>query len=335
MANNNIERQPPQLGARDPARARRHLRSQFGETSEALFLTQGFVYDSAEQAEARFKGEDPGFHYTRFGNPTDGHVRGAHAPARRRRGVPRHRDRHGGRRRRAAVATSGPATTSSPARALFGSCRYIVADAVPALRHRVDLVDGRDLDAWQKAPCEPNTKVFFFETPGQPDARDRRHRRGRRDRARGRRPASSSTTCSPRRSCRSRSSSAPTSSSIRPPSTSTARAAARRRHPRPQGVRQRSPADFLRHTGPALSPFNAWVLLKGLETLALRVRAQTETAAEDRRSPRRAAGRRRVLYLRPRRPPAGGPRQAADDRRRHRSIAFELEGRQGRRPSAR
>ena len=61
------------------------LRSQFGETSEALFLTQGFVYDSAEQCEARFKGEDPGFLYSRFSNPDDLDVRAPHDRARRRR----------------------------------------------------------------------------------------------------------------------------------------------------------------------------------------------------------------------------------------------------------
>jgi len=72
------------------------LRSQFGETSEAIFLTQGFVYDSAEQCEARFKGEDPGFQYSRFANPTVADVRGAHRRLRGRRGRAGDRDRHGG-----------------------------------------------------------------------------------------------------------------------------------------------------------------------------------------------------------------------------------------------
>ena len=98
------------------------LRSQFGETSEALFLTQGYVYDSAEQAEARFKGEDPGFIYSRFANPTvamfeqrmcllEG-AEDARATATGMAAVTA-----------ALLCTSRPATTSSPARAMFGSCR--------------------------------------------------------------------------------------------------------------------------------------------------------------------------------------------------------------------
>ena len=72
------------------------LRSQFGETSEAIFLTQGFVYDSAEQCEARFKGADPGFLYSRFSNPTVSIFEHRMSSSRRAR-RPRDRDRHGGR----------------------------------------------------------------------------------------------------------------------------------------------------------------------------------------------------------------------------------------------
>ena len=93
--------------------AARCVRS-FGETSEAMFLTQGFVYDSAEAAEARFKGDEPGFIYSRYANPDRRHVRKAHVRARRRRGRARHRLRHGGRRRRRCCARSRPATMSSP-----------------------------------------------------------------------------------------------------------------------------------------------------------------------------------------------------------------------------
>ena len=83
------------------------LRSQFGETSEALFLTQGFVYDTAEQCEARFKGEDPGFLYSRFSNPNSLDVRAAHDRARRRRSRARDRHRHGRGDRRDAGAAEG------------------------------------------------------------------------------------------------------------------------------------------------------------------------------------------------------------------------------------
>ena len=88
------------------------LRSPFGETSEALFLTQGFVYDTAEAAEARFKGEDPGFIYSRFSNPTSP-CSSAAWRARRRGSGARHRHRHGRRHRRPARASSRPAITWS------------------------------------------------------------------------------------------------------------------------------------------------------------------------------------------------------------------------------
>ena len=105
-------------------------------------------------------------------------------------------------------------------------------------------------------------------------------------------PRWSSTTSSPPRSSRSRCSWAPTSWSIRPPSTSTARAGcwAARSWARP-ALLDEAYRDFIRHTGPALSPFNAWVLLNGLETLDLRVRAQSATAATPGRPHRRAPPR--------------------------------------------
>ena len=123
------------------------LRSQFGETSEALFLTQGYVYASAEEAEGRFTGEIPGYQYSRFGNPTvtmfEERVRlmeGAEAAR--------------------ATATGMAAVTASllcflkagdhivAAKALFGSCRYIVEDLCPRFGITATLVDGRDLGAW-------------------------------------------------------------------------------------------------------------------------------------------------------------------------------------------
>ena len=142
------------------------LRSQWGETSEAMFLTQGFVYDSAEQAEARFKNEDPGFQYSRFGNPT----------------VSMFEERlrlFEGAEECRATATGMAAVTAAilsyvktgdhivSARALFGSCRYIVETLCPRFGIECTLIDGNDLDAWQAA-IRPNTKMFFFETPSNP-----------------------------------------------------------------------------------------------------------------------------------------------------------------------
>src|SRR5947199_5696491 len=142
------------------------LRSQFGETSEALFLTQGFVYDSAEQCEARFKGTDPGFLYSRYSNPTISmferrmiELEGAQAGRSTATGM-------------AAVTTAMLAPLKAgdhvvAAKAMFGSCRYVVEDLLPRYGITSTLVDGLDLDQWQKA-MRPNTKSCFLESPTNP-----------------------------------------------------------------------------------------------------------------------------------------------------------------------
>src|SRR5262249_34443427 len=142
------------------------LRSQFGETSEALFLTQGFVYDSAEQCAARFKGEEPGYLYSRFSNPTVAMfeqrmtaLEGAEA---------------------ARATASGMAAVTAAlmgqlkagdhvvaAKALFGSCRYVGEDFLLRFGVASTLVDGIDLDQWHKA-MRPNTRTCFLETPTNP-----------------------------------------------------------------------------------------------------------------------------------------------------------------------
>jgi O-succinylhomoserine sulfhydrylase len=142
------------------------LRSQFGETSEALFLTQGFVYDTAEQCEARFKGEDPGFLYSRFSNPNVSmferrmiELEGAQAGRATATGM-------------AAVTTAVLAPLKAgdhvvAAKAMFGSCRYVVEDLLPRYGIASTLVDGLDLDQWRKA-MRPNTKSCFLESPTNP-----------------------------------------------------------------------------------------------------------------------------------------------------------------------
>src|SRR3979411_1523508 len=139
------------------------LRSQFGETSEALFLTQGFVYDSAEQCEARFKGEEPGFLYSRFSNPNVTmferrmiEVEGAEAARATATGM-------------AAVTTAVLAPLKAgdhvvAAKAMFGSCRYVVEDLLPRYGIASTLVDGLDLDHWRKA-MSPNTRTCFLHSP--------------------------------------------------------------------------------------------------------------------------------------------------------------------------
>src|SRR2546421_11412803 len=142
------------------------LRSQFGETSEALFLTQGYVYDTALTAERRFKNEEPGYQYSRFSNPTVNMfeqrmcaLEGAEAARATATGM-------------AAVATAimGQLRAGDhvvAAKALFGSCRYVVEEHCPRYGIACTLVDGTDLDQWRKA-VRPNTKTFFLETPTNP-----------------------------------------------------------------------------------------------------------------------------------------------------------------------
>jgi O-succinylhomoserine sulfhydrylase len=254
------------------------LRSQYGETSEAMFLTQGFVYANAEQAEARFKNEDPGFQYSRFSNPT----------------VAMFEERlrlFEGAEDVRATATGMAAVTAAllsylktgdhivSARALFGSCRYIVETLCPRFGIACTLVDGKSLDAW-KAAIKPNTKMFFFETPANPTLElvdiaavsKLGHEHGvltvvdnvfatpllQRPLALGADVVVYSTT----------------------------------KHIDGQGrclggavlgssdFVTKYLQDWVRQTGPSMSPFNAWVMLKGLETMPIRVKAQCASAAQ-------------------------------------------------------
>ena len=158
-----------------------------GETSEALFLTQGFIYDTAEQCEARFKGEDPGFLYSRFSNPNISmferrmiELEGAEAARATATGM-------------AAVTTAILAPLKAgdhvvAAKAMFGSCRYVVEDLLPRYGIQSTLVDGLDLDQWRKA-MQPNTKTCFLESPTNPTLDVHGHPVDRRDRPQGRRAA--------------------------------------------------------------------------------------------------------------------------------------------------
>jgi O-succinylhomoserine sulfhydrylase len=254
------------------------LRSQFGETSEALFLTQGFIYDSAEQCEARFKGEDPGFLYSRFSNPNISmfeqrmiELEGAEAARATATGM-------------AAVTTAVLAPLKAgdhvvAAKAMFGSCRYVVEDLLPRYGIQSTLVDGLDLDQWKRA-MQPNTKTCFLESPTNPtlDVLDIQaiaeiaHKGGAR-------LIVDNVFATPIWQ-------SPLSLGADVVVYSATK------HIDGQGrclggIILSSEAfiaehihNFMRQTGPSMSPFNAWVLLKGLETLAVRVRAQTETAGK-------------------------------------------------------
>ncbi|HET7714596.1 MAG TPA: aminotransferase class I/II-fold pyridoxal phosphate-dependent enzyme, partial [Bauldia sp.] len=142
------------------------LRSDFGENSEAIFLTQGFVYDSAEAAAARFKGDEPGFIYSRFSNPT---VAMFEERMRLLEGA-------GAARATASGMAAVTATFLShlkagdhviAAKALFGSCRYVVEELLPKYGIAATLVDGTDLDQWRKA-VTPRTRALFLESPTNP-----------------------------------------------------------------------------------------------------------------------------------------------------------------------
>ena len=142
------------------------LRSQYGETSEAIFLTQGFVYDSSEAAEARFKGETDGFIYARYGSPTNDMFEKRMCLLE-------------GAEDARATASGMAAVTAAilcqlkagdhivAARALFGSCRWVVETLAPKYGIECTLIDGKDLANWEKA-IRPTTKVFFLESPTNP-----------------------------------------------------------------------------------------------------------------------------------------------------------------------
>lgn len=253
-------------------------RSPHGEMSEALYLTQGFAYASAESAAARFEGEEDGFIYARYGNPTvamfekriaalEG-AEDAFATASGMAAV------HG-----ALMCGLRAGDHIVSARALFGSCLWIVESLAPRYGIEVTLVDGPDIDAWREA-VRPNTKVFFLESPSNPTlelidiaavaevAREA-----------GARLIVDNVFATP---------------VFQRPLDLGADVViySATKHIDGQGrvlggviladrdfIRGQA-EPFLKHTGGAMSPFNAWVMLKGLETLDLRARAQAATAAE-------------------------------------------------------
>src|ERR1700688_4775106 len=142
------------------------IRSEFGETSEALFLTQGYVYDSAEQCEARFKGTDPGYIYSRYSNPTIAmferrmiELEGAEAGRSTATGM-------------AAVTTAVLAPLKAgdhvvAAKAMFGSCRYVVEDLLPRYGIASTLVDRLDFHQ-RRQGMRANNKNYIPATPRQP-----------------------------------------------------------------------------------------------------------------------------------------------------------------------
>lgn len=253
------------------------LRSQFGETSEALFLTQGHVYDSAEQCEARFLNKDPGFQYARFSNPTVAMLEARMAAFE-------------GAEACRATATGMAAVTAAlmgltrlgdhvvAAQALFGSCRYVVEEHLPRYGVESTLVDGTDITAW-RAAVRPNTKVFFLESPANPtlEVIDIAAVAALAKEVGAvlvvdnvfatpmfQRPLELGADC------------------VVYSATKHIDGQGRCLGGLILGSEEFIATHiqtYLRQTGPALSPFNAWVMLKALETLPLRVARQAQSAA--------------------------------------------------------
>jgi O-succinylhomoserine sulfhydrylase len=269
-------------------------RSQHGETCEAIFLSSGFVYDDAASAEARFAGEQPGFMYSRYANPTIemferrmALLEGAEAC-------------HATSSGMAAVFASlmcqlkaGDHVVSS--RALFGSCFYILGTLLPRFGIDVAFVDGHDLAQWERA-LTPKTRAVFFETPANPTiALVDVAAVAKLAHAVDAKVIVDNVFATPL---------------LQKPLQLGADVVvySATKHIDGQGrclggavladaqFCKDQVMPFLRHTGPALSPFNAWVLLKGLETLSLRLERQCATA---RRIAELLAGHRavaRTLY---------------------------------------
>jgi O-succinylhomoserine sulfhydrylase len=272
------ENRPPRRPQRRQTRAVHGgtARSRFDETCEAIFFTSGFVYDTAEDAEAAFNNTRPRYQYSRFGNPTVAmfearmcELEGAAAARATASGM-------------SAVFASlmcqlkaGDRVVSSDA--LFGSCHYIIAEILPRFGVEAVLVDGRDLDRWKAALARP-TAAVFMESPSNPQLRivdipavcELAH-------AAGARVVVDNVFATPM---------------LQQPLKLGADVVvySATKHIDGQGrtlggivlggedfiVDQLQP--FLRHTGPSLSPMNAWLLLKGIETLEVRLERMCASA---------------------------------------------------------
>lgn len=250
-------------------------RSQHAETAEAIFMTSGYVYSSAEEAQAAFDNSKPRFVYGRFGNPTVSMfeermalLEGAEAARATASGM-------------AAVFASLACLVKSGDRvvasdALFGSCNYIVQEMLPKWGVETQFVDGRDLEQWKKALSKP-TKVVLLETPSNPSLRlvdmkavcDLAH-------AAGAQVIVDNVFATPL---------------LQRPLEFGADIVvySATKHIDGQGRSlggvilgtakyiNETLQPFIRHTGPSLSPVNAWILLKGLETLDLRMQRHCES----------------------------------------------------------
>lgn len=251
-------------------------RSEMGETSEALFLTSGYSYDDAATVEARFAGEAEGMTYSRLQNPTVqmleeriALLEGAEACRTQASGM-------------AAMTAALLCQLSAgdhmvTARAAFGSCRWLGDHLLPRFGVDVTVVDASDNAAWEAA-IRPNTKVFFFETPANPtmDIADLEYICGL-ARAHGITSVIDNAFCSPALQRPIEFGADVVAYSATKLMDGQGRVLAGAVCGTEEFINEKL-LPFQRNTGPNLSPFNAWVVLKGLETLGLRVNQQSANA---------------------------------------------------------
>jgi O-succinylhomoserine sulfhydrylase len=269
-------------------------RTHFEETSEALFLTSGFVYATAEEAEAAFKGESERFVYSRYGNPTVAMfeermrlLEGTEACFATASGM-------------SAVfvalaALLGQGDRVVSARGLFGSCFVILDEILPRWGVETVFVDGSDLDQWREALSEP-TAAVFFETPSNPmqelvdiaAVAEMAHAAGAQvvvDNVFGTpvfsRPLEQGADVIVYSATKHIDGQGRTLGGVVLGTSEFIDGPVR---------------NLMRHTGPAMSPFNAWVLLKGVETLSLRVEKQAAAALELARALEASPNVSRVVY---------------------------------------
>ncbi|MBU6166159.1 MAG: O-succinylhomoserine sulfhydrylase [Alphaproteobacteria bacterium] len=252
------------------------MRTEVGETSEAIFMTSGYCYDNAEEAAARFRGERPGMTYSRLQNPTVemleqriALIEGAQAARATATGM-------------AAMTGMLLSTLSAgdhlvAGRALFGSCRVLVDTILPRFGIETTTVDARDTDAWARAR-RPNTRAFFLETPTNPGL-DLCDIRAIADIAHdaGALVMVDNAFASPIVQKPLELGADIVAYSATKLMDGQGRVLAGAVVGSAQWINDVYLA-FARHTGPNLSPFNAWVVLKSLETLDLRVRRQCDNA---------------------------------------------------------
>jgi O-succinylhomoserine sulfhydrylase len=253
-------------------------RTPFQETSEPLFMTSGYAYESADEAEGRFTGASPGYQYSRYSNPTVTMFEERMAALE---GAPVARATASGMAAVSAVFLSGLRTGDHVvgAKAMFGACRYIIEEILPRFGITNTLVDGTDNAQWAAA-MKPNTKMLFLETPANPTLAivDLKAVAKIADKA-GALLVVDNAFASP---------------VLQRPMEFGAHVVV---HSSTKYIDGQGRAlggvvlckedflkdylqPFLRNTGPSISPFNAWLHLKSLETLDLRMRAHCEGAAK-------------------------------------------------------